>query len=70
MAKDGGDLIAPWAFHTHEIGIGPPHQALLVFPLPIRRGMKEILRGMFSWVAVSAGKKFVLFSVTSDLPLT
>lgn len=46
MAKDGGDFIAPWAFHIHEIGIGALHQALLlVFPLLLFwRGMKEIGR--------------------------
>ena len=45
MAKDGGDFIASWAFHIHEIGIGALHQALLlVFPLLLFwRGMKEIL---------------------------
>ena len=45
MAKDGGDFIASWAFHIHEIGIGALHQALLlVFPLLLLwRGMKEIL---------------------------
>ena len=45
MAKDGGDFIASWAFHIHEIGIGALHQVLLlVFPLLLFwRGMKEIL---------------------------
>ena len=45
MAKDGGDFIASWAFHIHEVGIGALHQALLlVFPLLLFwRGMKEIL---------------------------
>ena len=43
MAKDGGDFIASWAFHIHELGIGALHQALLVFPFLFWRGMKEIL---------------------------
>ena len=44
MAKDGGDFIASWAFHIHEVGIGALHQVLLVFPLLLFwRGMKEIL---------------------------
>lgn len=45
MAKDGGDFIASWAFHVHEVGVGALHQALLlVFPLLLFwRGMKEIL---------------------------
>ena len=44
MAKDGGDVIATWAFYTCEIGTGALHQALLlVFPLLFRRGMKKIL---------------------------
>lgn len=34
VAKDSGDFIASWAFHTHDIGTGALHQApLLVFPL-------------------------------------
>ena len=44
MAKDGGDLIATWAFCIHEIGTGALHQVLLlVFPLLFWRGMKQIL---------------------------
>ena len=44
MAKDGGDFIASWTFHIHEIGTGALHQALLGFLLLFfRRGMKEIL---------------------------
>jgi hypothetical protein len=33
IAKNGGDFIASWALHIHEVGIGALHQALLVFPL-------------------------------------
>jgi hypothetical protein len=45
MAKNGGDFIASWALHIHEVGIGALHQALLlVFPLLLLwRGMKKIL---------------------------
>lgn len=45
MAKDGGDFIASWALHVHEVGIGALHQALLlVFPLLLfRRRMQQIL---------------------------
>lgn len=44
MAKASGGLIASWAFHIHEVGIGPLHQALLVFPLLLfRGGVEEIL---------------------------
>ena len=44
MAKDGGDFIASWALHIHEIGMGALHQMLLlVFLLLFWRGMKEVL---------------------------
>jgi hypothetical protein len=43
MAKNGGDFIASWALHIHEVGIGTLHQALLVFPLLLWQGMKKIL---------------------------
>ena len=44
MAKDGGDFIAFWALHIHEIGMGALHQMLLlVFLLLFWRGMKEVL---------------------------
>jgi hypothetical protein len=45
MAKNGGDFIASWALHIHEVGIGALHQALLlVFPLLLLwRVMKKIL---------------------------
>ena len=43
MAKVGGDVIASWAFHIHEIGIGALQQALLMFPVLFWRGIKEIL---------------------------
>ena len=44
MAKDGCDFIASWVFHIHEVGIGALQQVLLlVFPLLLWRGMREIL---------------------------
>lgn len=45
MAKDGGDFIASWALHVHEVGVGALHQALLlVFPLLLFwRGVQEVL---------------------------
>jgi hypothetical protein len=44
VAKSSGDFIASWAFHTHKVGIGALHQALLVFPLLLlRQGVKQIL---------------------------
>ena len=43
MAKDGGDVIASWAFHIHETGIGALQQALLMFPVVFWRGIQEIL---------------------------
>lgn len=39
MAKDGGDFVASWALHVHEVGVGALHQALLlVLPLLLLRG--------------------------------
>lgn len=47
MVEDGGDFIASRAFHTLEVGIGALHQVLLlVFPLPVWEGVKEILSKM------------------------
>lgn len=45
MAEDGGDFIASWALHVHEVGVGALHQALLlVFPLLLFwRGVEEVL---------------------------
>jgi len=44
MAKDGGDFVALWALHVHEVGFGALHQALLVLPnLLFQGGMKEVL---------------------------
>ena len=45
MAEDGGDFIASWSFHTHEVGTGALYQVLLlVLPLLLFwRGMKEVL---------------------------
>lgn len=45
MAKDGGDWIASWTLHIHEVATGALHQVLFpVFALLFFwRGMKEIL---------------------------
>lgn len=44
MAEDGGDFVASWALHVHEVGVGALHQVLLlVLPLLFWGWVQEVL---------------------------
>lgn len=45
MAEHSGDLVASWALHVHEVGVGALHQALLLVLalLLLRGGVQEVL---------------------------
>ena len=62
MAKDGGDVIASWALHIHETGIGALQQALLCFLFSFGEGYRRSFgRGMFSWGGCHCRKAFFHF---------
>ena len=64
MAKDGGDFIASWAFHIHEIGIGALHQVLLlVFPLLERDEGDPLWEAWSRGEAITVGKDICNFFV-------
>ena len=61
MAK-GGDFVASWALHIHEVGLRALHQALLVLPFLVQDGWRRSFkRGCSCGEVGTAGKAHFSF---------